>query len=120
MRPDGTDVRRLTVNTNGDTEPSWASYNDLLAFWGTRANGQTIYILDTQSGGITPLLPPSLRPFQAAWSPMGAPIVFTGYRPESGHSEIMRVEPDGTGLALLTENLTNFDYSPGWLMGRGW
>lgn len=48
---------------------------------------------------------------------MGDAILFSGYRPDSGYSEIMRVQADGSGLVLLTNNEVDFDYVPGWLAG---
>lgn len=57
------------------------------------------------------LAPQSLRPASPAWGYVGDTIVFSGYRPGSGHSEIMRIEADGSGLALLTHNEVNFDYA---------
>jgi hypothetical protein len=44
-------------------------------------------------------------------------IVFIGYRPGSGHSEVFRIAPDGTRPALLTFNEVNFDAATGWLPG---
>ena len=67
----------------------------------------------------TPIVPRSLRPAGPAWGrgSMAGFIVFSGYRPGSGHSEIFRVAPDGSGLVLLTFNEVNFDYAAGWLPG---
>ncbi len=67
---------------------------------------------------ITLLVPQSLRPGGPAWGYVGDAILFSGYRPGSGYSEIMRVQADGSGLVLLTNNEVNFDYAPGWLSGR--
>ena len=63
------------------------------------------------------LAPQSLRPDSPAWGFVGDTVVFSGYGPGSGYSEIMRIEADGSGLALLTDNEVDFDYTPGWLAG---
>ena len=119
MKPDGSDVRRLTVNANGDAQPSWSPAGTQLAFWGSRAE-QTIYRMNADGTGIVPLVSRMLRPGGPHWGPAGSDqwIVFTGYRPDSGHSEVFRIAPDGTGLALLTFNEVNFDAATGWLPGH--
>jgi hypothetical protein len=68
---------------------------------------------------IVPLVSRNLRPGGSSWAPAGAGnfIAFSGFRPGSGHSEIFRVAPDGSGLVLLTFNEVDFDYAPGWLPG---
>ncbi len=118
MAADGSDVRPLTANSNGDAWPSWAPAGDRLVFWGSRAE-QTIYRINADGSGILPLASQMLRPGAPAWGPAAAAgwIVFTGYRPGSGYSEVLRVAPDGAELALLTFNEVNFDAATGWLPG---
>ncbi|PKO23699.1 MAG: hypothetical protein CVU38_02680 [Chloroflexi bacterium HGW-Chloroflexi-1] len=118
MEADGSGVVRLTVNPNGDAGPSWSPTGDRIVFDGNRGE-QTLYLMTADGGGIVPLVSRSLRPYSPAWGPAGAAgmIVFAGYRPGSGHSEILRVAADGSGLALLTFDEVNFDYAPGWLPG---
>ncbi len=61
----------------------------------------------------------TLRPAAPHWGPAGSDwIVFTGYRPGSGHSEVFRTSPDGTGVVLLTHNEVDFDNVTGWLPGK--
>ena len=82
MAPDGTDVRRATINPNGDAQPSWSPEGDRIAFWGSRAE-QTIYRMNADGSGLMPLVSRTLRPAGPHWGPTGASgwIVFTGYRP---------------------------------------
>ena len=119
MAADGTDVRRLTTNFNGDRGPSWSPAGDYIAFWGSRAE-QTLYRMRADGSDLMPLVSRLLRPEAPAWGPgsAGGWIVFSGYRPDSGYSEILRMTSSGAGLALLTFNEVNFDYSPGWLPGQ--
>jgi Tol biopolymer transport system component len=116
MAADGAAVVQLTFNANGDGAPSWSPAGDRLVFNGNRAE-QTLYVRQTD-GATLPIVPRSVRPGGPAWGQdnMAAEgILFTGYRPGSGHSEILRVAPDGSGLVLLTFNEVSFDYAAGWL-----
>ena len=117
MVADGSDVQQLTSNVNGDYAPSWSPLANRLAFWGTRPAGQALYTVHSDGSNVQLLAPQSLRPNSPAWGFVGDAILFTGFRPDSGYSEIMRIEADGSGLALLTNNEVNFDYSAGWLSG---
>ncbi len=114
MAADGSDVRALTVNSNGDASPSWSPGGERLVFWGSRPQGQALYTVRSDGSGVQLLVPQALRPGGPSW---GEAIVFSGYRPDSGYSEIMRVQADGSGLVLLTKNEVDFDYAPGWLAG---
>ncbi len=117
MAADGSDVRPLLSNVNGDASPSWSPGGERLVFWGSRPAGQALYTVRSDGSDVRLIVPQALRPGWPAWGFVGDTIVFSGYRPGSGYSEIMRVEADGSGLVLLTHNEVNFDYSPGWLAG---
>ncbi len=116
MAADGSDVQRITVNLNGDAAPSWSPGAVQLVFWGTRAE-QTIYRTESDGTGIVPLISGVVRPGNPHWGPgtAGSWLVFVGYRPGSGHSEVFRMANDGSGLVLLTFNETDFDSATGWL-----
>jgi TolB protein len=118
MTADGADVRRMTVNPNGDAQPSWSPEGDRFAFFGSRGE-QTIYRANADGTGVTPLVSRALRPGGPHWGPTDANgwLVFTGYRPGNGYSEVFRVTANGAGLALLTLNEVNFDAATGWLPG---
>ena len=118
MAPDGTDVRRRSINSNGDAQPNWSPEGDRIAFWGSRAE-QTIYRMNADGSGVMPLVSRTLRPGSPHWGPTDASgwIVFTGYRPDSGYSEVFRMTSSGAGLALLTLNEVDFDAATGWLPG---
>jgi TolB protein len=117
MAADGSDVRPLLVNINGDASPSWSPGGQQLVFWGSRPAGQALYTVRSDGSDLRLIVPQSLRPGWPAWGAVGDAIVFSGYRPGSGYSEIMRVAADGSGLVLLTNNEVDFDYAPGWLAG---
>ncbi len=118
MAADGSDVRRITTNINGDAAPSWSPTGTQLAFWGTRSE-QTIYRTESDGDGIVPLVSGYVRPGSPKWGPgaAGSWIIFTGFRSGSGYSEVFRMVNDGSGLVLLTDNEVNFDTASGWLPG---
>ena len=97
---------------------SWSPEGDRIAFWGSRAE-QTIYRINADGSGLVPWASCTMRPTGPHWSPTGAGdwIIFTGYRPTSGYSEVFRMTTSGAGLALLTLNEVDFDAATGWLPG---
>ncbi len=117
MAADGSDVRPLTTNINGDTTPSWSPGGNRLVFWGSRPQGQGLYTANSDGTNVQLLAPQWLLPNFPAWGFVGDRIVFSGYRPGNGHAEVMRINADGSGLVLLTNNEVNFDYAPSWLAG---
>lgn len=118
MAADGSDARRLSVNPNGDAAPHWSPDGLQIVFASTRGSVQSLFVMRWNGSDVRQLVESSLRPDSPVWSPDGAYIAFAGYRPGSGHSELFRVNPDGTGLRLLTRNELEFDFGPGWLPGK--
>ncbi len=118
MAADGSDTQQLLVNPNSDAQPSWSPDGARLVFWGTRSE-QTLYRVSADGTGVVLLVSRTLRPSSPHWGPSGANwIVFTGYRPGSGYSEVFRTTPDGAGVVLLTQNEVDFDNVTGWLPGK--
>jgi len=118
MLSNGSDARRLSVNPNGDVSPRWSPDGAQIVFASTRGSIQTLYVMGADGSALRQLVDSSLRPYSPAWATDGSAIAFGGYRPGSGHSELFRVNPDGMGLLLLTNNELEFDFAPGWLPGR--
>ena len=116
MAADGSDLRQVTSDFD-DSSPSWSSSADRIAFWGSRPQGQALYTVRSDGSDVRLIAPQALRPGGPAWGFVGDAILFSGYRPDSGYSEIMRIAADGSGLVLLTYNEVDFDYAPGWLPG---
>jgi DNA-binding beta-propeller fold protein YncE len=117
MKPDGSDVRRITTNPDADRLPSWAPDGKRLAFWGARQE-QSLFVTAVGAVSVTQLLPTSLAPTTPAWSPEGETILFTGYLAPGAHSEVLRVEANGSRVELLSDRPDAEDFSPGWLPGR--
>lgn len=116
----GREMRQISFNVNGDAQPGWSPDGQRLVFYGNRIPA-TLYTMNQEGGDVQAIVPQSVRPGAPAWGPAGRAgemIVFGGYRPDSGHSEILRVKANGEQLALLTQNEVDWDYGPGWLPGR--
>ncbi|MFJ9697540.1 TolB family protein [Kitasatospora sp. NPDC101183] len=118
MRPDGTDVQRLTFLTNDKpysgtvSNPSWSPDGKHLAFEyhtsasGQPANSRAIYVVDANGTNLRQLTPWGLRAGErTSWSPDGGQILFTTYPTDVDYAPgggIYSVHPDGTAIIALT------------------
>ncbi len=106
IRPDGSELVRLTNNEFGDGEPAWAPYGTRLAY----ASRGAIYVMN--SDGTNPeRLTDSIRATAPAWSPGGSKIAFEG-RVE-GNNYIFVMNSDGSSVTRLTQHEAN-DFRPSW------
>lgn len=118
MRPDGTDVQRLTFLTNDKpysgtvSNPSWSPDGKQLTFeyrtsaTGQPANSRAVYVVGVDGTGLRQLTPWELRAGErASWSPDGTQILFTTYPTGPDNAPgggIYTVHPDGTAIGALT------------------
>ncbi|MFI6157936.1 TolB family protein [Kitasatospora sp. NPDC051170] len=118
MRPDGTDVQRLTFLTNDKpysgsvSNPSWSPDGKHLTFEyrtsasGQPANSRAVYVVDANGTGLRQLTPWGLRAGdRTSWSPDGSQILFTTYPTDADYAPgggIYSVHPDGTAITALT------------------
>jgi Tol biopolymer transport system component len=101
MRPDGTDVRRLTEYNGDDRFPSFSYDGKRIAYVSTRSNFE-IYVMDADGTNETRLTNNTSSDLDPSFSPDGSKIVFSSNR--DGNSEIYVMDADGTNQTRLTSN----------------
>ena len=121
MNADGSGVVQVTSAVGHDEYPTWAPDGSRIAFQSDRGGKPTLYVMNADGSELRPLLrdPGSdcgpNNPCRPRWSPDGSQIAFSSRR--GGDTfRIYRVQPDGAGLAAVTDPNTRFlgDTEPAW------
>jgi Tol biopolymer transport system component len=120
IRPDGTDLSRLTDSNDisRDGNLVWSPDGKQLAYSSGRDGNIEIYILDVAkafqgmdaSQQLTDSLPPT-RNLVGSWSPDGSRIAFSSDR--DGNTEIYLMNADGSNIIRLTNDPAS-DLEPSW------
>ena len=100
MNTDGSDVKRLTVNTKFDGEASFSADGGKIVFTSTRDGNAEIYVMNADGSNqkrITNNLGSDAHP---SFSPDGTKITFISNR--EGGLEIFTMNSDGTNAVRLT------------------
>ncbi|HEU4932053.1 MAG TPA: DUF5050 domain-containing protein [Pyrinomonadaceae bacterium] len=101
MNTNGSDVKRLTVNTKFDGEASFSADGGKIVFTSTRDGNAEIYVMNADGSNqkrITNSLGSDAHP---SFSPDGTQITFISDR--EGGLEIFKMNSDGTNAVRLTE-----------------
>jgi len=122
VRPDGTDLRRLTESDDisRDGNLVWSPDGTKLAYSAVRSGGIEIHVLDVEGAPpgdaagqrLTDSLPP-VRNLVTSWSPDGTRLAFSSDR--DGNAEIYLMDVDGSDVVRLTNDPasdTEADWSP--------
>jgi len=106
MRPDGTDVQRLTWwEDASDLSPTWSPDATRLAFASKRDGNWEIYTMDREGDNLVRLTDDPADDTNPAWSPDGSRIAFASTR--DGYAEIYIT----TVLGGEAVNISNAPYS---------
>jgi hypothetical protein len=113
MRPDGSDVRRLTWwEDASDLSPSWSPDGTRLVFASKRDGNWEIYIMDREGGNLTRLTDHEADDTNPAWSPDGSRIAFASTR--DGYAEIYVMPIVGGEPVNISNAPFSSEHGPTW------
>ena len=111
MKPNGSDLRRLTANSFVDVKPAWSSDRSRIAFVSLRDGNYEIYTMNPDGTDQTRVTSNTSLDTDPAWSPDGSTIAFASDR--SGDNEIYLTDPGGASQTRLTHRPGD-DLQPAW------
>lgn len=113
MRPDGSDVQRLTWwEDASDLSPSWSPDGTRLAFASKRDGNWELYVMDRDGGNLARLTDHPADDTNPAWSPDGGRIAFASTR--DGYSEIYVLALGGGEPINLSNAPFSSEHGPTW------
>jgi len=98
--PDGSGLRRLTENREGNFDPAVSPDGRRIAFASSRDGDAEIYVMGADGGRQRRLTAFYRDDWGPRWSPDGRAIAFLSNR--EGTDRVFLVSPDGTGLRKLS------------------
>ena len=111
MNADGSDVTRLTHNSETDIEPAWSPDGQQIAFTSGRDGNWGIYVMNADGSMPTRLIDEAEIHRSPSWSPDGQRIAFTSIG--AWYSDILVMNADGSGVTRLTESSAWYE-NPSW------
>jgi TolB protein len=111
IRPDGTQLERLTPDDGIWSSPSWSPDSRRLVCHGSRDGTFDLWILDIGNGHLKRVMQDPADDRQPEWSPDGKWIAFTSV--VEGNSDVYIIHPDGSGRRRLTTESSR-DECPTW------
>lgn len=115
VKPDGTELRSLTVIPGSDFDPAWSPDGERIAFASERDGQKEIYVLTVDSGAVVRLTnsPLGVENTQPSWSPDGKQIVYTVKRLDAYQVWVMS-DTGRDNAQLVRSGQTLWDYLPFW------
>lgn len=114
MRPDGSDVKRVT--NRDDIDPSWSPDGSMISFASSRAGARQLFVMNADGSNIQQVTNLTNMGGRNTWSPDGTQLAF--YRGAQGDRNIYVINIDGTGLVKLTNGGDNL--GPSWSPDGNW
>ena len=113
MRPDGSDVQRLTWwEDASDLSPSWSPDGTRLAFSSKRDGNWEIYTMDRDGSNLVRLTDHPADDTNPAWSPDGSRIAFESQR--EGYAEIFVMAVIGGEPTNISNAPFSSEHGPTW------
>lgn len=117
MKPDGTNVRRLTRSRVAEANPSWSPGGTRILFERCCPRGSSdLMVMNAGGGGMVNLTGSPENEHDPAWSPDGDRIAFVRYAARGGNRDIFTMAPDGSSVLRVTSHRKT-DLSPTWRPG---
>lgn len=115
IQPDGSGLKRLTMDPAVDWHPSWSPDGTRIVFSSRRDGRSSIYAMADDGSGVTRLTSGLGNDYEPAWSPDGEGIVFRRAigDTEEADNDLWLVNPDGSEPRQLTSGHW-CDLSPAW------
>jgi len=133
IKPDGSDLRQLTITQGFDNEmPRWSPDGSKIAFMSTRDGNAEIYVMNANGSGVTRLTNDPGNDEYPSWSPdgkrivfdcdtSGTPNIYTMDASDGGNVEALTADtmtnvwpvwsPDGTRIAFMRDTTGNAKYN---------
>jgi tol-pal system beta propeller repeat protein TolB len=108
MKPDGSDLQKLTNTSGLDAFPVVSNDGSKIAFSSTRGSGG-LFIMDADGSNVEQVISNASAAYGLSWSPDDTKLVYTGT--VNKKSQLMIINTDGTGKEQLT---TDGGVYPSW------
>jgi Tol biopolymer transport system component len=99
MKPDGSDLKRLTTNAASDSDPVWSRDGTKIAFVSNRSGNYDVWTMNADGSNQQNRTNNSVYDADPTWSPDGSQIAFTSFRPDQ---HIWKMNADGSGQTQIT------------------